>query len=226
MRRSVGTLSTAIVFTAKTSTSFRLIRWAFRRQQDNFWLNVIWSLLTHDPEEHLFPSKICCFPSSSGKNTLSWGVCGVLLHVEEVWTSRVLYPAGHQGRPKEVQPAVGERVSIAETLITRFVALGEMKTVRPITPELKHDSANRLWEWVRPALTHLKENLLFTFATEYTEILMENGKSEDLLSCQSPKTYQKVIIFSTSVSEDALWCLWRFPVRPNLRTSVTNRHIY
>lgn len=53
--------------------------------------------------------------ASSGTDALGRGVRGVLLHVEEVGTSRVLHPAGHQGQPKEVQPAIREHVSISET---------------------------------------------------------------------------------------------------------------
>lgn len=61
------------------------------------------------------PRQKLLFSSPPGTNTLGRWVRWVLLHVEEVRTSRVLQPAGHQGRPEEVQHAVGEHVSFTET---------------------------------------------------------------------------------------------------------------
>lgn len=138
VRRSVGTLSTAIEFMGKTSTSFRLIRWALRRQHvDTFPLNLSWNVPKPDWVSIcsiLNGTSLC--PSSSGTNTLSWGVCGILLHVEEVWTSWVLYPAGHKAQPQKVQPAIREHVSTGEN------ANGKIDVEREITPEPKYTYSN------------------------------------------------------------------------------------
>lgn len=115
-RRSAGTLSTAIEFMEKTSTSFKLTRSVATPQPgqaDSLTAHCVLGFVVFFC--FFAPRQKLLFYSPPGTNALSRWVRWVLLHVEEVRTSRVLQPAGHQGRPEEVQHAVGEHVSFTET---------------------------------------------------------------------------------------------------------------
>lgn len=143
VRKSVGTLSTAIEFMAKTFTSFRLIRWVYRRHHvDTFLVESFLEVCCPNLTDGLLFFLLFRYEHARSGSAWSITTCGRSPNVTSTLPSR---PPGSAERSSACNQGACEYCwNTNDEIHSRGKNVGETDAVRRITPERKHESANRL----------------------------------------------------------------------------------